>query len=109
MSKLGLTILVTAMVSGAAHAQDGCSEQLQQVQQQELAVQRTAGRSADGCGILREALKVDKAYAAFYRRCYPGIEGQIKAQEYDRSAAARESLLANGLVCGGRGAGNYLR
>jgi hypothetical protein len=45
------------------------------------------------CRGVRERMKVDQAYVAFYRRCVPGLQGQLQAQNYAKKAVAMQSTI----------------
>ncbi len=86
--------LCVAIISGAWAQEDTCANQLRQLNDADAAL-----GTPMSCSSLAAAIRLEKAYAALYRRCLPGMEGEDRAGKYDHDAAG--DTQGYKLMCGG--------
>jgi hypothetical protein len=80
--------------SSAAYADAGCDAERLELQQYELEIIALA-ESMSLCDMQEASVRLSSGYAAYYRRCVPGSEGESEAQRYEQAAAASQNSAKN--------------
>jgi CubicO group peptidase (beta-lactamase class C family) len=92
--------LAALLASQEAGAQDACVSELRRLDDLDMANQKYKTPSGV-CVFMRNQIKLETDYAAFYRSCGNGMDAEIEAHKHEKSASGLQIGLASNCV-GGR-------